>query len=107
MGKDLKGKELGNGICQRKNGKYCGRYVDRFGQRKSIYDDKLSELRKKLAIAIADSQSFTSIRDNIKLDDWFNRWVDVYKKKSVRPIHLGNTLTYTLRIYHLFWEIAT
>lgn len=95
MGKDLKGKELGNGICQRKNGKYCGRYVDRFGQRKSIYDDKLSELRKKLAIAIADSQSFTSIRDNIKLDDWFNRWVDVYKKKSVRP----NTLREYTHIY--------
>ncbi len=95
MGKDLKGKELGNGICQRKNGKYCGRYVDRFGQRKSIYDDKLSELRKKLAIAIANSQSFTSIRDNIKLDDWFNRWVDVYKKKSVRP----NTLREYTHIY--------
>ena len=95
MGKDLKGKELGNGICQRKNGKYCGRYVDRFGQRKSIYDDKLSELRKKLAIAIADNQSFTSIRDNIKLDDWFNRWVDVYKKKSVRP----NTLREYTHIY--------
>ena len=77
MGKDLKGKELGNGISQRKNGKYCGRYVDRFGQRKSIYDDKLSELRKKLAIAIAENQSFKSIRDNIKLDDWFNRWVEV------------------------------
>ena len=81
MGKDLKGKELGNGICQRKNGKYCGRYVDRFGQRKSIYDDKLSELRKKLAVAIADNQLFTNIRDNIKLDDWFNRWMEVYKKK--------------------------
>lgn len=96
MGKDLKGKELGNGISQRKNGKYCGRYVDRFGQRKSIYDDKLSELRKKLAIAIAENQSFKSIRDNIKLDDWFNRWVEVYKKRSVRP----NTLREYTHIYN-------
>lgn len=96
MGKDLKGKELGNGICQRKNGKYCGRYVDRFGQRKSIYDDKLSELRKKLAVAIADNQLFTNIRDNIKLDDWFNRWMEVYKKKSVRP----NTLREYTHIYN-------
>ena len=60
MGKDLNGKELGNGISQRKNGKYCARYIDRFGVRKSIYDDKLSELRKKLAIAIAENQTFTS-----------------------------------------------
>ena len=96
MGKDLKGKELGNGICQRKNGKYCGRYVDRFGQRKSIYDDKLPELRKKLAVAIADNQLFTNIRDNIKLDDWFNRWMEVYKKKSVRP----NTLREYTHIYN-------
>ena len=95
MGKDLKGKELGNGICQRKNGKYCGRYIDRFGQRKSIYDDKLSELRKKLAIAVTENQLFTSIKDNIKLDEWFKRWVDVYKKKSVRP----NTLREYTHIY--------
>lgn len=96
MGKDLSGKELGNGISQRKNGKYCGRYFDRFGQRKSIYDDKLSELRKKLAIAIAENQCFTSVKDNIRLDEWFKRWVDVYKKKSVRP----NTLREYTHIYN-------
>lgn len=96
MGKDLKGKELGNGISQRKNGKYCARYIDRFGVRKSIYDDKLSELRKKLAIAIAENQTFTSIRDKIKLDAWFERWVDVYKRKSVRP----NTLREYTHIYN-------
>lgn len=96
MGKDLNGKELGNGINQRKNGKYCGRYIDRFGQRKYIYDNKLSDLRKRLAVAIADNQSFTSIRDNIKLDEWFNRWVEVYKKKSVRP----NTLREYTHIYN-------
>ena len=92
MGKDLKGKELGVGICQRKNGKYCARYIDRFGCRKSIYDDKLSDVRNKLAIAIAENQTFSSIKDNVKLDVWFDRWVDVYKRKSVRP---GTLLIYT------------
>lgn len=92
MGKDLKGKELGVGICQRKNGKYCARYTDRFGCRKSIYDDKLSDVRNKLAIAIAENQTFSSIKDNVKLDVWFDRWVDVYKRKSVRP---GTLLIYT------------
>lgn len=29
MGKNLKGKECGNGICQRKDGRYCARFVDR------------------------------------------------------------------------------
>ena len=37
MGKNLKGKELGKGITQRKNGVYHGRYVDRFGDRRSVY----------------------------------------------------------------------
>ena len=95
MGKDLKGKELGVGITQRKDGLYQGRYKDRFGKYKTIYNKRLGDLRKELAIAIADNQLYTSIRDEIKLDDWFKRWVDVYKKKSVRP----NTLREYTHIY--------
>ena len=96
MGKDLKGKELGTGINQRKDGSYQARYIDRFGVRKSIYGKKLPDLKKRLAIAIADNQAFTGVRDNIKLDIWFDRWVDVYKKKSVRP----NTLREYTHIYN-------
>lgn len=29
MGKDLKGKDLGTGICQRKDGKYTARFVNK------------------------------------------------------------------------------
>ena len=96
MGKDLNGKELGNGICQRKNGKYCARYVDRFGNRKTIYDDKISEIRKKLALAIAENENHISVKENITLDKWFGYWIDVYKKKSVRP----NTLREYTHIYN-------
>ena len=32
MGKDLKGKELGKGITQRKDGRYQARFTDRFGK---------------------------------------------------------------------------
>lgn len=49
MGKDLKGKELGENISQRKDGRYCARYVDRFGKRKSIYDNNLKELKTAFA----------------------------------------------------------
>ena len=34
MGKNLKGKECGKGICQRKDGLYSARFLDRFGNRK-------------------------------------------------------------------------
>ena len=33
MGKDIKGKELGVGLSQEKNGLYSARFVDRFGKR--------------------------------------------------------------------------
>ena len=36
MGKDLKGKELGTGISQRKDKKYQARFVDRFGKRRYV-----------------------------------------------------------------------
>lgn len=35
MGKDLRGKDLGVGIYQQKDGYYCARYVNRFGKRKA------------------------------------------------------------------------
>lgn len=96
MGKDLKGKELGVGLSQRKDGVFQGRYKDRFNKIKYIYGTKLSEVKKELIVAIAENVQFTSIRDDIKLDDWFNRWIEVYKKKSVRP----NTLREYTHIYN-------
>lgn len=85
MGKDLKGKELGVGLSQRKDGLYQARYSDRWGKRKTIYGKNLRELRKEFAEAIADNENFTSVKDEITLDKWFDRWMEVYKEKSIRP----------------------
>lgn len=84
MGKDLKGKELGIGIIQRKDGLYQGRYCDRWGKRKTIYNKNLRELRKQLAEAIVANENFMSIKNNITLNKWFTRWMEVYKEKSIR-----------------------
>lgn len=40
MGKDLKGRELGEGVVQRKNGKYYARYTDSRGKRCEKYFEK-------------------------------------------------------------------
>lgn len=85
MGKDLKGKELGVGISQRKDGLYQARYSDRWGKRKAIYGKNLRELRKELVEAIAGNENFTSIKNEITLDKWFDKWMEVYKEKSIRP----------------------
>lgn len=85
MGKDLRGKELGVGISQRKDGLYQARYSDRWGKRKTIYNKNLREIRKQLAEAIAGNENFSSIKDEITLDKWFDRWMEIYKEKSIRP----------------------
>lgn len=85
MGKDLKGKELGVGISQRKDGLYQARYCDRWGKRKTIYGKNLRELRKQLAEAIAGNENLSSVKNEITLDKWFDRWMEVYKEKSIRP----------------------
>lgn len=96
MGKDLKGKELGLGISQRKDGLYQARYVDRWGARKTIYGNKLRDLRKELAELVASNENFTSIKENITLDEWFDRWMKIYKEKTIRP----NTKREYVHIYN-------
>ena len=64
MGKDLKGKELGTGLRQKSNGVYSARYVDRFGNRKEIYDRNLAELKRKLNTALYDDAKGNSVEDN-------------------------------------------
>lgn len=85
MGKDLSGKELGNGITQRKNGTYQARYVDRWGKRKTINEKDLRKLRVALAEAIASNANYTSVKEDITLDAWYDRWIAIYKDKRVRP----------------------
>lgn len=96
MGKNLNGKELGTGFSQRKDGLYQARYKDRFGKTKTIYNRKLSDLRKEYSVLVAENINFTSIRQEISIDDWFKKWIDIYKKKSVRP----NTLREYTHIYN-------
>ena len=48
MGKNLKGKECGKGICQRKDGLYYARFVDRSGKRDEKYFATLPEARNWL-----------------------------------------------------------
>lgn len=86
MGKDLKGKEIGEGISQRKDGRYCGRYTDRFGKRKSLYGRNLKELKHRLRQAIYENENELNIIDNkITLDEWYDKWMQIYKMPVIRP----------------------
>jgi len=84
VGKDLKGKELGEGIIQKKTGIYEARYVDRFGKRKSIAGKDLKDVKKRFNEAIYENQQEINIKDNIKLNDWYEKWMNVYKYNVIR-----------------------
>ena len=51
MGKNLKGKECGKGIYQRKDGLYSARYYAKNGKRKEKYFETLPEAKNWLADA--------------------------------------------------------
>lgn len=96
MGKDLKGKELGTGLRQKSNGVYSARYVDRFGNRKEIYDRNLAELKRKLNTALYDNAKGNSVEDNsITLSQWFKSWIEIHKYKVIR----NNTKMYYTQLY--------
>lgn len=84
MGKDLNGKELGKGILQKKDGRYEARFNNRFGKRISISGTNLKDVKKRYNEAIYEDEKEINIRDNIKLDDWYEKWMNVYKYDAVR-----------------------
>jgi len=85
MGKSLKGKELGTGITQRKDGRYSAKFKNKSGKRIEKYFDKLAEARKWLAEAkYEDSHGNISSSTDMTVDAWFNYWIGEIKAKTVR-----------------------
>lgn len=85
MGKDLSGKELGKGIRQNKNGKYEARYIDRFGNRKSLYGTSKVEIRNKLQVALKENAEKGSVRKRLTVRQWYREWMKTYKEPVIRP----------------------
>ena len=95
MGKDLKGKELGHGICKRKNGRYDARFVDRFGKRQSISGKDLKDVKRRYNEALYENEKQINIKQSIILDEWYSEWMNVYKFDVIRE----NTKRYYNQIY--------
>lgn len=90
MGKDLKGKELGLGICQQSNGMYVARFTNRFGERKSRRFTKLQECRKWIAEAkYSDEHTDATYNSDVFVDSWFEYWISI-KELTVRPNTVRN-----------------
>lgn len=75
MGKNLKGKECGKGICQRKDGLYCARFVDRYGKRHEKYFSTVPEARNWLDDARYEDKHNIFVSTDMTVNDWFEYWI--------------------------------
>ena len=94
MGKNLKGKSIGRGICQRKDGLYQAKvYMKGNPKPTYIYDSNLNSLRlKKKHLEFMKSQNLSTTQSIMILDDWFDHWMN-----TVCAVKLKNT---TIRNYY-------
>ncbi len=98
MGKDLKGKELGEGLTQLKDGRYVGRYTNRYGQRKAVYGKTLKEVKDKFNKARYEEQFYQGeakvVHNSMTLNDVFELWIK-YKEGRVKES--------TLMLYYSYY----
>ena len=73
MGKNLKGKECGKGIYQRKDGLYSARYYAKNGKRKEKYFETLPEAKNWLADArYEERHNLIVTSPDMTVDKWFS-----------------------------------
>ena len=77
MGKSLRGKECGKGICQRKDGLYSARFVSSEGKRQVKCFSSLPEARNWLDDAkYADKHENIFVPPDMTVDVWFEFWIE-------------------------------
>ena len=77
MGKSLRGKECGKGICQRKDGLYYARFVDKTGKRHEKYFQTIPEARNWIEQAkYADAHEDVFVATDTTVDQWFDFWIE-------------------------------
>ena len=106
MGKDLKNREIGKGLSQRKDGRYTARFVTCAGHRKQKYFDTIVQARNWLqdaryrdrhdtviapfdlaADSILNDDADVPVLSDMTVDAWFDFWT-----KNIIPDLRSNTL---------------
>lgn len=76
MGKNLKGKEIGKGLSQRKDGRYSARFVTAAGKRIENYFNTLPEARNWLEDKRhEDKHGGFAVTSELTVDEWFELWM--------------------------------
>ena len=90
MGKDLKGKELGVGLSQRREGRYSAKLTLYNGKRVEKYFVKLSEARKWYTEQQHYKNNNIYVNPDITLDAFYATWIKTYKEAVVRDATVKN-----------------
>jgi len=97
LGKNLKGKDCGKGIYQRKDGLYSARFVDKTGKRHEKYFGTLPEARNWMEEAkYADKHGATPVIAKTTVDAWFEFWIE----NIVGDLAPNTLRNYRERYYH-------
>lgn len=82
MGKDLKGREIGEGISQRSDGYFVARFTNHSGKRVVKYFDNVSDAKKWFLSARYEDLSTDHIAPqySMTVDEWFDYWLKNFKK---------------------------
>ena len=105
MGKSLTGKELGQGISQRKDGRYQARFTNRFGKRQTIYGKTINEIRQKLrAEQYEDEKQINVVSSDMTLDEWFEIWMETCKNNCRDTTRQTYKVTYNRIKASLGWR---
>lgn len=123
MGKDLRGKELGEGISQRKDGRYSARYRDVAGRRREKYFNKASEAREWLINSrYVNLHGSIVAGEEMTVNAWFEYWINNvkinttkrntvknYKQRYTQNIkdYIGNMIITQVKPLHLQQIINT
>ena len=77
MGKDLKGRDLGKGIVQRKDGRYYARFTRKNGERMGDYFDTPKLAKEWLEDKrYEDKHGIAPQIKEMTVDDWFHYWME-------------------------------
>ena len=82
MGKDLRGKELGVGLSQRKDKRYQARFTRANGKRAEKNFAKLPDAREWLSKEKYLDNTLNN--SDMTVDEWYNYWIENYKEGIVK-----------------------
>ena len=94
MGKDLKGNTLPDGIVQRKNGNYRGRFQYK-GEVYTRDNADLKELIQQMeGLRYEVKHGLKGKGDNVTLNAWFDVWLNTHKRKSIKESSGGEEFVF-------------